>query len=208
MQSPSSPNAPQAASGLRSRLPTGLAGAVLWLGIWFCALFVRRWIPGGFGTFLFILQFFVGIALVFVAVPLIWGLVRKHMLWSLRNKLALTYLLIALTPVVLLVTLAGIFAYVAAGQFAIHLADSRLLAELSQMSGESGHRTDLISPLLERRMSGTPDTKDATSVVLNETDRSAALDLPRMKFHRETQAFLNGAPISLGSAPASSGPRG
>jgi sigma-B regulation protein RsbU (phosphoserine phosphatase) len=208
MQSPSSPKPPLAFSGLRNRLPTGLAGAVFWLGIWFCALFLRNWIPGAFGTFLGFLQVFVGIALVSVALPLIWGLVRKHMLWSLRNKLALTYLLIALTPVVLLVTLAGIFAYVAAGQFAIHLADSRLLAELSQMSGESRHRTDLISPLLERRMSGASDAKDAISVVLNETDRSTALDLPRMKLHRETQAFLNGAPIALGSTPVGSGPRG
>jgi phosphoserine phosphatase RsbU/P len=211
MQSPSSPAGQQVPTGLRGRLPTGLAGAVFWLGLWFCALFLRRWIPGGFGTFLGILQFFVGIALVSVALPLIWRLVRKHMLWSLRNKLALTYLLISLTPVVLLLTLAAIFGYVAAGQFAIHLADTRLLAELSQMSGENEHRADLISPQLERRMSGSPETQGAAKVIvppeLNDKEPPTNLDLPRMKLHRETQAFLNGAPIALNSVPAGSGVR-
>jgi sigma-B regulation protein RsbU (phosphoserine phosphatase) len=213
MQSPNSqvpsPASPQARTGLRGRLPTGLAGVVFWLGVWFCALFVGRWVPGGFGTFLGILQFFVGIALVCVALPLLARLVRKHMLWSLRNKLSLTYLLIGLAPVVLLVTLAGIFAYVAAGQFAIHLADTRLLAELSQMNVENEHRADLVSPQLERRMSGRAEAKEAVIVPPAETERSTTnLDLPRMKLHRETQAFVDGAPVALNSASASSSTRG
>src|SRR5271170_3598528 len=96
MQSPSSPARPQAPSGLRGRLPTGLAGAAIWLGVWFCILFLLRRIPGGFGTFFGILQYFVGIAVVSVLLPLTWRLVRKRMLWSLRNKLILTYLLVGL----------------------------------------------------------------------------------------------------------------
>jgi sigma-B regulation protein RsbU (phosphoserine phosphatase) len=212
MQSLSSPAGQQVPTGLRGRLPTGLAGAVFWLGLWFCALFVKGWVPGGFGTFLGVLQFFVGIALVCVALPLIWRLVRKHMLWSLRNKLSLTYLLIGLAPVVLLLTLAGIFAYVAAGQFAIHLADTRLLAELSQMSVENEHRADRISPPLERRMSGATETQGAAQgtvpSALDETEPSTSLDLPRMKLHRETQAFLNGAPVALNAIPASANTRG
>src|SRR5277367_6598310 len=101
MQNPSS----QATSWLRQRLPTGLAGAAFWLGIWFCVLFLGRWVPGGFGTFLGLLQIIVGIALACITIPLLLRLVRKHMLWSLRNKLALTYLLIGLAPVILIVTL-------------------------------------------------------------------------------------------------------
>jgi sigma-B regulation protein RsbU (phosphoserine phosphatase) len=195
----------QAPTWFRRRLPTGLAGVVFWLGLWFCALFVGRWIPGGFGTFLGILQFFVGIALVSVALPLLWRLVRKHMLWSLSNKLVLTYLLIGLAPVLLFVTLAGIFAYVAAGQFAIHLADTRLLAELRQMSVENEHRADLISPQLERRMLGPAGTKEEVVVPPAETERSPSnLDLPRLKLHRETKAFLNGAPVALDSLSSNS----
>ena len=145
MQSPNDTAAPRALSGLKHRLPTGLAGVVFWFAVWFFVLFVGQWVPGGFGTFLRILQILVGIALVCLALPLLVRLVRKHMLWSLRNKLSLTYLLMGLAPVILLVTLAAIFAYVAAGQFAIHLADTRLLAELSQMSVENEHRADFLS---------------------------------------------------------------
>jgi len=202
MQNPSSPAMPQAHGGLRGRLPTGLAGAAFWLAIWFCALFLRRFIPGGFGTFLGVMQFFVGVALVAVALPLAWQQVRKHMLWSLRNKLVLTYLLIGLAPVVLFVTLASVLAYVAAGQFAIHLADSRLLAELSQMTGENEHRADLLEQILEHHVPGAPESHAGVTGVLEEPEERSTGDpnLPRMKLHRETQAFLNGAPIALGSA--------
>jgi sigma-B regulation protein RsbU (phosphoserine phosphatase) len=216
MESPSSAILPpalpaaerQARSGLWGRLPTGLAGAAFWLGAWFCVLFLARRIPGGFGTFFSILQIFVGIALAAVGLPLLWRLVRKHMLWSLRNKLALTYLLMALAPVILLLTLAGVFAYVAAGQFAIHLADSRLLAELSQMSAENEHRADFISPRLEHQGLRSAESLEAEIVASRETEGSTSLDMPRMKLHRETRAFLNGAPIALNAAPATSAARG
>ena len=71
MQNPISPDRPLDPTSWRRRIPTGLAGAAFWLGVWFVVLFVRRWIPGGFGTFLGIMQLFVGLALVAVAVPLI-----------------------------------------------------------------------------------------------------------------------------------------
>jgi sigma-B regulation protein RsbU (phosphoserine phosphatase) len=185
MQNPSS----QATSGLRARLPTGLAGAAFWLALWFCALFLGRFFSGGFGTFLSILQIFIGIALVCVAVPLLWRVVRKYMLWSLRNKLVITYLLIGLAPVVLFVTLVSVMAYVAAGQFSIHLADSRLLTELSQISGENEHRTDQIAAALERHMPGPLDPP------LAAPGAAEALEMSRIKLHRESQAFLDGAPI-------------
>jgi phosphoserine phosphatase RsbU/P len=207
MPSPSNPAGNQALTGLGRWLPRGLAGAVFWLGVWFIFLFVNRWVSGGIGTFLAVLQFFVGLALVCVALPLIARLVRKHMLWSLRNKLALTYLLISLAPVILLLTLVGLFGYVAAGQFAIHLADTRLLAELSQMSSENERRADIISPVLEQKILGGIETKGAIPFALAETERSANPDLPRAKLHRETQAFLNGMPIALTDAPVSRGSR-
>jgi sigma-B regulation protein RsbU (phosphoserine phosphatase) len=190
----------KAASWLKLRLPTGLAGAAFWLGIWFCSLFGRRWIPGGFGSFLGILQIFVGIALVFVTLPLIWRLVRERMLWSLRNKLILTYLLIGLAPAILFVTLVFITAYIAAGQFAIHLADSRLQAELTQMRGENERRADLIT-----RAYQTVSRSQTPAMIPGVTDAEIAssLDLPRLKLHRDTIAFIDGAAV-----PINFGPRG
>jgi phosphoserine phosphatase RsbU/P len=204
MQSPNSqvlsPAQPEHPSRLWGRLPTGLPGAAFWLAVWFAALFLGRMIPGGFGTFLGILQIFVGIALVCIAVPLLWRLVRKHMLWSLRNKLVLTYLLIGLAPVILFLTLVSVMAYIAAGQFAIHLADSRLQAELSQLSSENERRAERITQDLEHLPAGSPQP---SSEMIASSERSLALEMPRMRLHREMQAFLNGVPIA-----ADIGPRG
>ena len=198
MQDPNSPTGPRFLTLLRERLPTGLAGAAAWLGLWFCVLFVRRWIPGGFGTFLGVLQFFVGIALISVAIPLTWQLVRKHLLWSLRNKLVLTYLLIGLAPVVLFLTLVGVLAYVAAGQFAIHLTDSRLQAELIQMRNESGHRADLTTALVAERPKDSAQQIGGEIQTIEQAGEVARLEIPRMRLHREIRVFLNGAQLDLG----------
>lgn len=79
----------------------------------------------------------VGGLLLVCAIP--WGIrqLRMRFLWSLRNKLAITYLLIGLAPVVLFVTLVLISAYVAAGQFAIHLVGQRIQTQLDQMQTEN-----------------------------------------------------------------------
>jgi sigma-B regulation protein RsbU (phosphoserine phosphatase) len=181
-------------------LPKGLAGAAIWLALWFCLLLLLREVPGGWGRFFHVLQFCVGLALVSVAVPLAWQLVRKRMLWSLRNKLILTYLLIGLAPMVLFVTLVAISSYIAAGQFAIHLADTRLRTELSQMSVENGHLADLIAQMVEGQLPPS---------AVEDPVRIDTLDVPRhLKLHRETEAFVNGAPISLGSPRVGKTPLG
>jgi sigma-B regulation protein RsbU (phosphoserine phosphatase) len=176
-----------------SRLPTGLPGAAFWLGVWFCLLFFLRLIPGGFGTFFGVLQIFVGIALGSVAIPLIWRQVRKHMLWSLRNKLVLTYLLIGLAPVVLFVTLVSVMAYIAAGQFAIHLADTRLQGQLSQIHVENEHRAERIMQEVERLPAGS---SKSLSEIVAQAEREIAQEMPRGRQHHEIQAFLNGMQIS------------
>jgi sigma-B regulation protein RsbU (phosphoserine phosphatase) len=183
---------------LRERLPTGLAGAAVWLGLWFCVLFVRHLFSGGFRTFLGILQFFVGIALVSVAIPLAWQLIRKHLLWSLRNKLILTYLLIGLAPVILFLTLVGVLAYVAAGQFAIHLTDSRLQAELIQMRNETGHRADLTTALVAERPKDSGQQIGSEIQTIEQAGEVTRLDMPRLHLHRVIRAFLNGAAVDIG----------
>ena len=205
MQNPISPDRPRNPTSWRRKIPTGLAGAAFWLGVWFVVLFVRHWIPGAFGTFLGIMQIFVGLALVAVAGPLIWQLVRKYMLWSLRNKLVLTYLLIGLAPVILFVTLVSVVAYVAAGQFAIHLADSRLQSELGQMSIENEHRAGRIAQDLEQQPAGS---LEASTGLIADSERAIALELPRMRLHREMMGFLNGVPVKFNSGPRGKAPFG
>jgi sigma-B regulation protein RsbU (phosphoserine phosphatase) len=186
-------------SQLHGRMPKGLAGASLWLAAWFCLLFALRQLPGWWGLFFRVLQIFVGLALIAVGVPALWHLVRSRMLWSLRNKLVLTYLLIGLAPVLLFVTLVLIMGYIAAGQFAIHLADSRLQAELTLMSGENRHRADQVAQLLEGQL---------PRGAIEDTERAGALDIPRLRVHRDSEVFVNGAPVTSGPAVQGKTPLG
>jgi len=175
---------------LKQRLPTGLAGAAFWLAVWFGLLFALRLLPGALGTFFTVIQLFAGLALAIVAIPLVLRFIRRRMLWSLRNKLVLTYLLIGLAPVVLFVTLVLISAYVAAGQFSIHLVDSRVQEELGQISGDNAHRTEIIARLVEGGL-----------LLRNpQADWTAGLDSASLRRHRDTLAYINGAPIDLGRA--------
>jgi sigma-B regulation protein RsbU (phosphoserine phosphatase) len=133
------------------RPPTGIAGAVFWLALWFGLLWLVGQVPAARGTLLSWMQVLVGAALIGLAVPLAWRLANQHLLWSLRNKLILTYLLIGLAPAVLFVTLVGLSAYVAAGQFSIHLADSRMHQELDEMGVENAARISRVTRAIRDR---------------------------------------------------------
>jgi sigma-B regulation protein RsbU (phosphoserine phosphatase) len=138
----------------RRRPPTGIAGATFWLALWFGLVWLVRQVPGVGGVLLAWMQVLVGVALIGLSVPLAWRLVHRHLLWSLRNKLILTYLLIGLAPVVLFVTLVTISAYIAAGQFSIHLADSRMRQELDQIGEENASRAERIAHMMRAQQAG------------------------------------------------------
>ena len=127
------------------RPPTGMPGVVFWLAVWFCIFSILRFLRGTPGTLSAVLQSITGLALVVTSIPMAWRMVRRRLLWSLRNKLVLTYLLIGLAPVVLFVTLVLVSGYIAAGQFAIHLADTRLQSELDQLTGLNSLDSRLIA---------------------------------------------------------------
>jgi sigma-B regulation protein RsbU (phosphoserine phosphatase) len=177
----------------RGRLPSGLAGAAFWLASWFCLLLLLRLIPGFWGTFFSVVQILVGIALAAVAIPLLVRVVRRKMLWSLRNKLVVTYLLIGLAPVVLFVTLVLVSGYVAAGQFSIHLADSRIQEELSQMANENSHRIGRIAETVNGRQSLSSNPP--------ATDLASGVSTARMRLRREMSIYINGAPLENGRVP-------
>jgi sigma-B regulation protein RsbU (phosphoserine phosphatase) len=155
MQNAVESGAPQRPAHLwKRRPPTGVAGAVFWLALWFGLLWLVRQVPSADGALLGWMQILVGLALIGLATPLAWRLVHRHLLWSLRNKLILTYVLIGLAPVVLFVTWATIFAYIAAGQFSIHLADSRMRQELDQLGVNNAVRAGMMARVLHAREQG------------------------------------------------------
>lgn len=132
------------------RPPTGVAGAFFWFALWFALLWLLRLAHGG-GRLLGLMQLLAGLALVGLAVPLVWRLIHRHLLWSLRNKLILTYLLIGLAPVVMLLTFVAISAYIAAGQFSIHLADTRMRQQLDELGVDSSSRASRLARMMRDR---------------------------------------------------------
>lgn len=96
-------------------------------------LIVAVFLPGNIGDETVLLRWILIGASVVAAVPYLYQAAKHGLLWRLRNRLILTYLLIGLTPVVLFFTLVFLSAYVAAGQFAIHLASQHLQLQLDNM---------------------------------------------------------------------------
>jgi sigma-B regulation protein RsbU (phosphoserine phosphatase) len=128
-----------------------VAGAVFWLALGFGLIWLLRLAPSRGSILLGWMQLLAGLALFGLAVPLAWRLLHQHLMWSLRNKLILTYLLIGLAPVVLFLTLAAISAYIAAGQFSIHLADSRIHQQLDALGVECSSRASGIARMMRDR---------------------------------------------------------
>ncbi|MHB1702095.1 MAG: PP2C family protein-serine/threonine phosphatase [Acidobacteriaceae bacterium] len=177
----------------RKSAPTSrLERTAFWLLLSFPVLWLLSFLPGGSGGFFGSLLSLDGVALIVVAVPLLLRWVRRHLLWSLRSKLILTYLLIGLAPVVLFVTLAGLSAYVLAGQFAIFVASSRIRAEVRSMASDNVAYALHAAHMLDRS-GGVPQT-----MLLPELTASAS-PLATLREHpdREVAIFYKGKPLTL-----------
>ncbi len=208
----------QRAFGLvRLTAPEGrLARLAFWLLVVRLVFWALSVLPGEAGGMFRALGLLDSTALVLVATLLLFRWMRRRLLWSLRNKLVLTYLLIGLAPMVLFVTLAGISAYVLAGQFAIYIASSRIRAEAEHLAASNQsyamHAARLVSLRNHASIQGTPDPalpfrpgvqsqgghgtafvpRDA--IVLPELSREE--ETQNMQ-QRETAAFLDGKKLPL-----------
>jgi sigma-B regulation protein RsbU (phosphoserine phosphatase) len=100
-------------------------------------LVLLRFLPGPSGLLSTLaLTVVIPVWLVFSCIILYRWLVH-YVLWKVRNRLVVTYLLMALAPMVLFVTLATIAAYVFAGQFATFAATSELETMLGRLGAEN-----------------------------------------------------------------------
>jgi phosphoserine phosphatase RsbU/P len=199
---------PEAAPALRlRRLPTGVAGAVFWLALWFGVLWLVRQVPRAGAPLLGWMQVVVGIALIGLAVPLAWRVIQQRLLWSLRSKLVLTYLLIGLAPVVLFLTLVLISAYLAAGQFSIHLADTRMQQHLDGIGVENAAHVSRIAHLMRAHNAGRqlPPPPQSQSSDQPAASRDVSGDPAMMGLNRHTAVYVNGAPFTGGP---NGGPQG
>ncbi len=100
-------------------------GAALWL----VNRFTRAGAPGP-------LWFLFWIAFLPIAVYYLFrltGFVKRRVLWRLRRRLIVTYVFIAVVPILLILTLVGLGAYILDGQFASFLVASKLRNRADQL---------------------------------------------------------------------------
>lgn len=189
---------------LQAPVSKAVPGAAIWLLLCFFLFWVLRFISGAWGSLFFVLQILTVFLLVAIALPLLWRFIHLRLLWSLNSRLVLTYLLFGLAPIVLFGTLVFFAAYLAAGQFAIHLADSRIQAELNQMSTANAHRISQM--VLAMQLDHTDPQQHGAPLSAhtlfpegeNPIDEALApivIDSPHYHLHRHTSIFLDGAPL-------------
>jgi sigma-B regulation protein RsbU (phosphoserine phosphatase) len=121
-----------------------------WLFVGYLALSLPGWLPGLTGKVfsnLAGLDFFL---LVIFCIPLLWRFIFQRLLWKVRNRLIVTYLLMGLTPVVLFVTLALILLYAFSGQFAIFAAASVVHDELEHIGATNSSLAMHIAHVLDQ----------------------------------------------------------
>lgn len=177
---------------LRREPPQGFVHrTAFWLFVVYLALSALGWLPGSPGAFFGQLSQLVLLILIGFCVPLLWRFIFGRLLWKVRNRLVVTYLLMGLTPVVLFVTLAVILLYVFSGQFAIFAATSVVHDELEHIaSSNSGFAMHIAHELAQNPRAHTLGLPEA---VIEPTEHEyAGLTIA---------AFHDGKPVAL--APAS-----
>lgn len=180
----------------RRSLPSSKVGR---LAFWLVPLYLLLWLADWrhhAGT-LTILRWIDALLWIVLLCILLLRWARRRLLWSLRNKLVLTYLLIGLTPVVLFLALAGFASYVLTGQFAIHLASARMQAVLDRMEAQNETYGDHIARILS--MKGAVSAVGLAPLTVPELSVEEA-----SKLHAESRVavLLNGIPLAIAGQPA------
>lgn len=117
------------ASWLNSRL----SRVLIVVGALALVLTVPGWLGAPIGFWAPFCRFIFYVVLAIWLLRLAGGLVARAM-WSLRNRLLVAYALMALIPIVLLVAMVGIAAYLFYGQYSAYLLNQDLRAKIEQVA--------------------------------------------------------------------------
>jgi sigma-B regulation protein RsbU (phosphoserine phosphatase) len=177
------------ATRLRRNPPQGrVARIAFWLGLDIVILILLRifhvWTGGSADATLF----FSCVLVSPFAIVLLWRWTFKHLLWRVRNRLVVTYLLMGLAPVVLFATLALIAAYLFCGQFATFAATSELTGQELRLSSENRGFTIHVSHVVLVN-------PKADKVELPELDEAGANEI--VPHSLEAAAFTDGRRIQM-----------
>jgi len=136
-----------------------------------CASLVGIHVPAmGLLGFLFAWALFIWFLVLF-------GWVRRRMLWGLRNRLLVAYLFIAVVPILLLVSLWGIGAYILYGQLGSYILNQEINHTLSRMQAlaDTALESQLFTPAQLKPVS-SPSTVAETDAALATVASSGTLD--------------------------------
>ncbi len=138
------------------RPPTGAVERTsCWLLVCSVALLLLRFVPGAVGHLSAVLAVLSLLALFIFVLVLAYRWLLQRVLWTVRNRLVVTCLLMGLAPVVLFGTLTGIAGYLLSGQFAINTARTALDEELETLSNEDALLTAPIGHAVELESNST-----------------------------------------------------
>ena len=161
-----------------------------WVLIIYLVLMPGRLLPGVAGQVFGGLSLFTFLLLLAFCIPLVWRWIFGRFLWKLRNRLIMTYLLMALTPIVLFVLMALIALYGFSGQFAIFAATSEMEMQLEHFSAENRAFAMHVAHLLTME-------PGAKSVALPEMEDTAPA---RQEIGVQVAAFHDGKPVAISPA--------
>lgn len=175
-----------------------MARFTAWLIAFGAALWVEGVISGGAPGLLWAL-FFAGLAVssVYYVVRLV-GAFKHHVLWHLRRRLVVTYVFIAVVPVVLILVLVGLGVVIANGQFAAFLVTLNVndqVEKMEQLNRIVAHEA-YVSP------AQTPDQLlgQLQQFYVKQLSQHAAsypgLEVVVRVDNRERAFHLNGKPVS------------
>jgi sigma-B regulation protein RsbU (phosphoserine phosphatase) len=162
-----------------------------WLFLAYLVFLVAQLLPGAPGAVLHAFSDITLLLLFAFCIPLFSRWLMGYVLWKVRNRLIVTYLLMGLAPVVLFVTLALILLYVFSGQFAIFAANDVIEIERAHIASESRALALHAAHILEH-------DPNARSITLPEFDDS----LPSLQHSGISfSAFENWRPVPIEGAP-------
>jgi phosphoserine phosphatase RsbU/P len=114
--------------------------------------------------------------LTFIAAILLFLLfvrwLRNDLMWRLRNRLIVTYVFMAVVPILLLVAMAAIAGYIFAGQFATFIVTSDIKSELNNL--EAGNNTLAEALATQLRHGQRPDISSVLAVEGKQTGHQEA----------------------------------
>ena len=134
--------------------------------------------------------------LTFIAAILLFLLfvrwLRNDLMWRLRNRLIVTYVFMAVVPILLLVAMAAIASYIFAGQFATFIVTGDIKSELKSLEASNNALADALATQLQRGRQ-----PDAASFLMAEGKQTGH----QVAAWYGDKVLLRAATLALGSPP-------